>query len=1099
MLHARRPIPHSRTRRLLEQSRRAALIAFTLAFATFVSVANATAEETPQDPQQPTGDIVILVPASDPQPPAQPEPQQQEETPADPTPESTPEPESTPDPTPEPKPAPTPESKPAPEPEPTPEAQQEPQQLQSLQAPTPPAPKKAEAPQERVAAAQPNPNACRGNASYCRVVPDGSGGYTVADTVTICHATSGVASTGYGFNVQGVNADSIIAGTGTGPQDHGGHSTPNFWTTSYSVGDIIPAFQYGNDANHDGVISASEVSSYAGKNLGTTAGPSGATWQDIYGSAQTGQSIFDAGCTATTPPQQCDAGELGTPPNCLPEPPVANKVVTVCHANGGGSFTKASWTIVDGDVTAGHGADAGDIIPGFTYTTGFAPNTANTAWVEQTASFTARNLATTYPYSFTVFGQTVNISVTGQWLYDNDCNAPVGPPAVTETVRLCHQVDNGWSLRARVPVDRIVDPATGNVVRHGRNNASHGYDVIPSFDYTTGFHWDTSANGGLGGWVADTDTYPGKNLGDFTRTLTLPVVGTVDRALNGTDLLAADCAVTVAPEPPVQHVAVSMCHQTQGIGNDGWTYITTDDDGVLGNGAGGSGHDSHDFDVIPAFQYVTGHTYDPSTNTWSPTYGNYPGKNLGDFTRTIRLPGNVTLERTFNGAQMLKDGCEYAPIPPEPSDSLTISICHQVANGWVLRLRVDYTRIVNPATGSPVRHGRDNARHGYDVIPAFDYPTGYTYDGSTNTWTPNPTGSYGGKNLGDFSRVITFPDTGAIPWQFNGQDLLDSGCEFGGPSPKPPVTATPVSLCHAQAIGGYDTWVAVDTDSDGVLGQPGHDQDVNDVIPAFDYVTGYVYDVTTDTWDPVTVSYPGKNTGTFTRTMDLPVVGMVDRTFTGSDLLANGCAYSAVPPQPPVQATPVTMCHAATVNGIDTYLPVVTDTAGVLAPGGHDADAWDVIPAFDYVTMYVYDGATNTWNAQTASYAGKNLGDFSRTVTLSSGSTTVTLNGTTMLASGACDMPALPDEPDSIVPDQSDTVTAGSGDQPVEDEPTIVAAGTDEPDQAVVEAADEDALPFTGQQLSLIVLLGIGALLGGSLVHARQRRRGSEQAGRQRG
>ncbi len=1078
MLHAttHRPRPQSRLRRVLERSRQAMLVTLTLAFATFVSVANATAEEGTDPAPQPTGDIVILVPAQAPAGEQTPPPANEEQPPAE---EETPAPEPTPEPEPQPE--------PTPEPEPQPEPQQQPESQQQARSFTP------QSQPADVQLAQVNSNACEGRASYCRVIPDGNGGWQVADTVTICHSTSGLGSTTpkSGFNAIGVNADSILKNQG-----HDDDVAPNFFQNNgVPVYDIIPAFYYGTDANDDGTFDS--VVLYAGKNLGSTAQPAGVTWASIYGTAQTGADILANGCVAATPPppQQCEPGDLGTPPNCLPEPPVADKVVTVCHSAGGGVFTKQSWTIVGGDVTAGHGADAADIIPGFDYVTGYVANGAGTAWVAQTSTFAARNLTTSYEYSFTVFGQGVKLSVTGQWLLDNDCNAPVGPPSVTETVRMCHQTANGWSLRRSVPVDRIVDPATGNPVGHGRNNASHGYDVIPSFDYTTGFHWDTSANGGLGGWVADTATYGGKNLGDFVRTLTLPVVGTVDRTVNGTDLLAAGCAVTVAPEPPVQHVPVTMCHATSGIGNDGWVSITTDDDGVLGSGNGNSGHDSHDFDVIPSFQYVTGHTYNPATNTWSPTYATYPGKNLGDFDREIKLTGNQSVIRTFNGTQMLQDGCDYDPVPPQPNPTeVRVRMCHQVANGWQLRTRVRSTRIVD-AAGNPVGHGRNNANHGYDVIPSFDYPTGFAYDTKTNSWVET-FATYAGKNLGDFSRQVSFPDTGLIWWDFNGQDLLDSGCQFAGPQ-KPQFGPTTVTLCHAQAIGGFDTWVQVVTNSAGVIGQPGHDQDVNDVIPAFDYITGYVYDdkgdtdPTNDEWVKQTSSYAGKNLGTFTRTMYLPVVGFVDREFVGQDLLDNGCAFSAVPPQPPVLPTPVTMCHAATVNGIDTYVPVLTDSSGVLGTGGHDADEWDIIPAFDYVTMYVYDGATNTWTAQTASYGGKNLGDFTRTVTLSTGSTTVELNGTSMLASGTCALPSLPDTPDAPppgtpdTPDTPDSGDTGGGGEVVEDddEPTIVAADTEE------VVADEDELPFTGQQLGLVLVIGLAALLGGSIAHAELHRR----------
>ena len=930
-----------------------------------------------------------------------------------------------------------------------------------------------------------NSNACQGRASYCRVVSDGNGGWIVQDTVNLCHSTSGRGSSGYGFNyLTGVNADSIVKGHG-----HDSDEAPNFFQHHGTpVYDIIPAFTYAQDLNSDGVITTNETLAYAGKNLGSTAEPAGVTWASIYGSAQTGADILANGCVATTPPPpQCAAGELGTPPNCLPKPPIANKAVEVCHTTNGTTFSRQTWTIAGGDTTAGHGADSQDIIPGFSYVSDYAPNATNDGWDAVNSSFAARNLSSSYDFDIPVGPATITVTVSGQWLYDHGCNPPGAPPTVQPTlVNMCHARTRGgfdeYVLRHNVSSDRIL---TGN-------HSGHAWDVIPPFTYTTGYHWDTTANGGQGDWVVDTASFGGRNYGDFTRSMTLPVVGTVDRHLNGADMLANGCDASAAPQPPVQHVPVTLCHANEGIGTGGWTLITTDDDGVLGNGAGNSGHDSHGYDVIPSFQYTTGFTYDASTNSWTPTYATYPGKNLGDFTRPVKLPGNVTVDRTFNGQDLLKNGCQAPAIPDKPAPTVVrVRMCHTITDGWRLRPNVNSIRIVD-ASGTPVRHGLDNARHGYDVIPSFDYPTGFTYDGTTNTWTEN-FATYPGKNLGDFTRTISFPDTGPIPWQFNGQDLLDNGCSFTGPAPKPPVTATPVSLCHAQAIGGYDTWVQVATDNAGVLGQPGHDQDADDVIPAFDYVTDYTYDISTDSWSPVTLSYPGKNLGTFTRTMFLPVVGMVDRTFTGSDLLANGCAYDAVPPQPPVTPTVVSLCHAATVNGLDTYVPVLTDSTGVVGAGGHDADGYDVIPAFDYVTMYVYDGATNSWSATTMSYPGKNLGSFDRTLTLSTGTTTVTLDGSAMLASGTCEIPAQPESPDVTPPTTPDTGDTGGGNTGGgTDTPT--GSNTETPTVVAAESADanDNQLPFTGLQLGILALLGFGAIGSGTLAHARHKRRRDE-------
>lgn len=119
-------------------------------------------------------------------------------------------------------------------------------------------------------------------------------------------------------------------------------------------------------------------------------------------------------------------------------------------------------------------------------------------------------------------------------------------------------------------------------------------------------------------------------------------------------------------------------------------------------------------------------------------------------------------------------------------------------------------------------------------------------------------------------------------------------------------------------------------------------------------------------------------------------------------------------------------------------------------------------------------------------------------MTLASGTTTVTLDGAAMLASG-CAMPTLPDAPDTetpVTPGVPGDGDAGGGTTPEAGESGGGEEGgettPDEPEQIVGGAGNEPdsgGLPFTGLQLGALALLGLGALGAGGVLHARRRER----------
>jgi hypothetical protein len=606
--------------------------------------------------------------------------------------------------------------------------------------------------------------------------------------------------------------------------------------------------------------------------------------------------------------------------------------------------------------------------------------------------------------------------------------------------------------------------------------------VIPAFTYSTGYVYNVSTNE----WDPQTATYAGKNLANSQGSA---LIG--NRISGITRLGRSDCmASNIPPKPLIIPTVVNVCHATRIAGFD--LYLPAFD--ISTTIAAGNGHAADSNDVIEAFDYITGYTW--SGSAWVPQTARFGGQNLGNFTRTMHTLRAGTVTRTLNGTDMLANGCGVAAVPAPPVvQHVPVSMCHATnGNGN------DFYTFITTDDDAVLHAGSGHDGHADDVIPAFDYTTGYHYDGVTNTWVAATT-TYAGKNLGTFTRQVHLPQVGTVTWTFNGQAMLDSkDCSFKQPAPKPPVDATPVTMCHAQAIAGLDTWVRITGTSTDVIGAAGHDADVNDVIPAFTYTIDFTYDATTDAWNPVTLDYVGKNLGAFVRSMDLTGVGIVDRTFNGSTLLTDGCVFDAVPPTPAAAPTPVTLCHAATVAGLDTYGVVVTDSSGVLGAVGHDADGNDIIPAFDYVTGYTYVASTNSWSPVTASYDGKNLGTHARTMNLSTGSVSVTINGAAMLASGTCAVPTVPVTAEvvpSITPVVSpESAETGGGPTPSpapapeqSDEPAPDAEPA--PAQPVVAeiVADDGTLPFTGMELGILLLIGVGAIGAGTLAHVVRRSR----------
>ncbi|MCW2923199.1 MAG: hypothetical protein JWM98_603, partial [Thermoleophilia bacterium] len=563
-------------------------------------------------------------------------------------------------------------------------------------------------------------------------------------------------------------------------------------------------------------------------------------------------------------------------------------------------------------------------------------------------------------------------------------------------------------------------------------------------------------------------------------TLTPPAPVVVNCPAGSTTPTAPTLAqcVPVAPQPVVQHLPIMLCHADNGNGDDFYTLVSVDDDSITKN----AGHDGHAFDVIPAFTYATGSTYDAATNTWTVTTAHYDGKNLGDFTRTVHFPklGNVTL--TLNGANMLTNGCTLTPPAPV---------------------------VVNCPAGSTT-------------------PTAPTL-------------------------------AQCVPV-----------------APQPVIEHLPITLCHADNGNGDDFYTLVSVDDDSITKNAGHDGHAFDVIPAFTYATGSTYNAATNTWTVTTAHYDGKNLGDFTRAVHFPIIGTVTLTLNGATMLTSGCALAAPgpvdcpagsttptaptlalcgpikPAQPVVQHLPITVCHAGISNGDDTYALVSADDETIPTADGHGGHAFDVIPAFTYTTGFTYDAGANAWIATTATYAGKNLGDFTRVMHFAAvGNAAVTLNGANMLANGcaltppdapavvtdlcvnlpgtqavvpaglvllagACVAPAVvvpPVAPTNVdvpvaptVPQaptvEPDPIEASGGPSGADADPIDAVDTTTppvkavDPDEAKVVAARADdpsdhSLPFTGLSLSLLLALGFGGVLLGSSLHtgARNRRR----------
>jgi hypothetical protein len=214
-----------------------------------------------------------------------------------------------------------------------------------------------------------------GNGATCRLELVGdTWRVSEDDSVRVCHATSGVAQLASGFDFITPNSDGIDL-PGTHGDAHGGHSKANFGPfaggKSGDVGDIVESFTYGSDANENGVIDPSEVHTYDGSNLGTIAGPSLLTWSEIYAAVPgiTGASILASGCAAPAVAVPCGPGFTGDfQPNCTPivnqcVPPMVGVypncgpivIVLQCPAGTSGVFpicTKNPITCPEGSTTA---------------------------------------------------------------------------------------------------------------------------------------------------------------------------------------------------------------------------------------------------------------------------------------------------------------------------------------------------------------------------------------------------------------------------------------------------------------------------------------------------------------------------------------------------------------------------------------------------------------------------------------------------------------------------------------------------------------------------------------------------------------------------
>ncbi len=987
------------------RARRALITLLTLAFATFISVANATADELVVEPQQPTSEVVILVPA-------QPAPVVELAPKPDPAPIVeekivVPEPvvEKTPVPV-EKTPVPVEVAKVEPVVEPVvivdnsvqKQVVQEVQQPQSIQAAgshtlvdftcqDDSVQKKDENRDDKIdqadcdiaEAAKQARNFCGNGAKFC-IISGTAPNYVLVDhKIDICHATGDVGK----FTANNIDIASIIdSGNGQGDNDHGSHTKT--WN-GVTVTDIFKGFTYGADTDKDGVIDV--VGTIAGRGLGAVAGSTG---EAILANGCVVPTQIDPGGQPVCTPPLVDFAAAGAPLDCRPVEPTALDpiAVPVCHKNGDGTFSSVSWVISGGTLlgAGNHDPDVDDIFRGFRYHTGYTWNATDKTWDKQYAS------------------------------------------------------------------------------------------------------------------VGD------RNLGAISTTITFPVVGALTFNLVGATLLDTGCGTPTVPAEPatIRRVPVQICHANNGSGSDFYNLITVDDDAILNNG-----HDGHQFDIIPSFEYVVGWEWDPTVGpngAWVEDLATYAGKNLRTFQRTVHFPRTgdriLTIDGAAIGAKLATKtataaDCGPADPPTKPlvADRV-VSVCHATTlAGFDTYVRQDWTIVGgNVAAG----HGLDSN----DIIGSIDdVIVDYVFDTdpAVYDWVPvyaTPR-DYPGQNLGTFTRSMTLPDVGTIQWTIDGADALASNtCEIDLPASKPRITATPVTLCHATTLAGFDTYVRFVGTSDDVIGAGTHGSDADDIIPAFTYTTGYTFDPVANAWNAVTRSHAGQNLGSFTRTMNLPLIGSVMRTLDGTQMLATNCQVPSLPARPDIDPVTVTMCHAYDLDGVDYYSNVSTGHTGVIGATGHDADANDVIPAFTYTTGYTYDHVTNAWIAQTASYAGKNLGTFTRTVNLASGPATLTFDGTAMLAAGTCPMPAVLGAADSPAPTPGPDATAG-GDEPAEaaadpieaDAEVEAAEGAAEEPAGLAAIDDADALPFTGLELGALLLIGLGAIGAGSVLHGARRRR----------
>ena len=87
---------------------------------------------------------------------------------------------------------------------------------------------------------------------------------------------------------------------------------------------------------------------------------------------------------------------------------------------------------------------------------------------------------------------------------------------------------------------------------------------------------------------------------------------------------------------------ITLCHAKGPDAKNGWTVITVDKHAIFTKG-----HDNHDADIIPPFEYTTN----------GQKVKQYPGKNYRTIYNTV-----------FEGSQVLQNGCVVPdrPKPPQP-------------------------------------------------------------------------------------------------------------------------------------------------------------------------------------------------------------------------------------------------------------------------------------------------------------------------------------------------------------------------------------------------------------------------------------------------